>query len=555
MRYSTSPSCMIDDSAPRATLSMLADYLSPLTILQMPSGKHWALRGFIAVTLEAGLDEGISGDPQVLIICQSREAPRLLRKHSNSSFLIVHDGEHTLGWADDFDDRIMIVKKDLAYYYILFMVQEFFLNILFWSRRLADILQDKGSFQEMLDASGHILENHLILIDSSNSLLAYTRTSEAPEDISKTLIDSGFLSSAAQKSLGMNDPQTKSIGRRINKRIERGKTIDILVVPIKHLGNNFGTCLMFCDKIAITQGLQDYLSIFLDYVGRLCERMWKIELESKNPFSMMLVNIISGHPMEQGIVQARLRQLRIPENPQFKLVLIKNHTVADDKLLVDLMESAKNLNDFQSIPFRYGGDVLALLYSSKQDDGRFSIQTVLDNVDNEICKPYSAFAGTSQVFDRIEDLDLAYQQAKQACDYKDTIDLERSMFSEQYVRPVYAFEDVLIYYLIDKDLEKSRYRDFIFSHSFLDKIIARDEANGTDDFRLLWIYLNCDCNVSSTAKQLFMHRNTVIYHIDKIKDNFNLDFTDKSTRDRTMIDYKIKFLTASKAEQHTLASN
>ena len=86
---------------------------------------------------------------------------------------------------------------------------------------------------------------------------------------------------------------------------------------------------------------------------------------------------------------------------------------------------------------------------------------------------------------------------------------------------------------------------FTFSNSFLDKIIARDKANGTNDFALLFVYLSCDCNISLTAKRLFMHRNTVIYHIDKIKEAFRLDFADKGTRDRCLVDYKIKFLSGS----------
>ncbi len=43
-----------------------------------------------------------------------------------------------------------------------------------------------------------------------------------------------------------------------------------------------------------------------------------------------------------------------------------------------------------------------------------------------------------------------------------------------------------------------------------------------------------------------MHRNTVVYHIDKIKETFEIDFSDKGTRDRCLIDFKIKFLAEGK---------
>lgn len=57
--------------------------------------------------------------------------------------------------------------------------------------------------------------------------------------------------------------------------------------------------------------------------------------------------------------------------------------------------------------------------------------------------------------------------------------------------------------------------------------IARHDAiHGTDYCRTLLSYLLNNRSLQRTCEELCMHRNTVLYRIDKIKDSFNLDLDD-----------------------------
>ncbi len=536
---------MIDDGSPRVSLAMLADYLESMTILSTPSTKRWALKGFIALPTNDS-DENISNSEQVLFICQGREAPEFLQRFSNSAFLVVYDGDDFPQWMEDHKERVMLIKKDRAYSYILFMVQEFFLRMMFWNRRMSNIALGSGAFQDLVDASEEILENFIVLSDNANAVIAYTHSCDAPEKYSKQLIETGYYTPALLSYFDLQESFGKNIVKKTSELLDDRSPVDIYIFPVWHRGIYFGRCMMICSSAQMTDGLRDYLKLFLDWVSVTCERIWRVELESKNPVNMMFVNIITGRHMSEEYIRARISQLDLPEIPQYKLILIKTENISDNKRLVVIMDAARRLNNSKSITFRYNGDILALLYASDNDDGSFSIKRVIDDVDSRICEPYSVYSGTSQVFEHLEDLDLAYRQATLACNYKDAIDAERAVVPQAPKKTVYAFENALLYYLIDKEFESNRFKEFSFSHSFLDKIIERDKTNGTNDFALLWVYLNCDCNISSTAKQLFMHRNTVIYHIDKIKDTFLLDFSDEGTRDRCLVDYKIKFLSAAR---------
>ena len=57
-----------------------------------------------------------------------------------------------------------------------------------------------------------------------------------------------------------------------------------------------------------------------------------------------------------------------------------------------------------------------------------------------------------------------------------------------------------------------------------------DKQNATNMVETLDCYFACNCNVSETAKALFIHRNTLIYRIDKIKSILGRDLKDSEER-------------------------
>ena len=61
-------------------------------------------------------------------------------------------------------------------------------------------------------------------------------------------------------------------------------------------------------------------------------------------------------------------------------------------------------------------------------------------------------------------------------------------------------------------------------------LVEYDKQNATNMVETLDCYFACNCNVSETAKALFIHRNTLIYRIDKIKSILGRDLKDSEER-------------------------
>lgn len=77
--------------------------------------------------------------------------------------------------------------------------------------------------------------------------------------------------------------------------------------------------------------------------------------------------------------------------------------------------------------------------------------------------------------------------------------------------------------------------------------------NEYDNMTVLYEYLRAERNIAITARRLNMHRNGVVYRINKILDQLQLDLDDADMRLRVLISYEIlkkegKFKPAINAE-------
>lgn len=65
-----------------------------------------------------------------------------------------------------------------------------------------------------------------------------------------------------------------------------------------------------------------------------------------------------------------------------------------------------------------------------------------------------------------------------------------------------------------------------FIDYFLHHLIAYDQENNSNLLETLDVFLKNHHNIASASRDLFIHRNTLLYRLDRIKDILNYDFSD-----------------------------
>lgn len=83
------------------------------------------------------------------------------------------------------------------------------------------------------------------------------------------------------------------------------------------------------------------------------------------------------------------------------------------------------------------------------------------------------------------------------------------------------FQDFLVYHFLDTNIRAAEMEAYF--NKCLGKLYAHDQHYGTDMMETLEYYFAYNRNVSHAAKEMYIHRNTFTYRIEKIKSILNAD--------------------------------
>jgi len=124
--------------------------------------------------------------------------------------------------------------------------------------------------------------------------------------------------------------------------------------------------------------------------------------------------------------------------------------------------------------------------------------------------------GVSKPCIELLDMDKAYMQAMEAIKISEGI---------KNKKPISFFEDLAVYHLFDTGTSNQALTDF-YEAGPLARLVKYDDENNTNLVQTLEQYFSCNGNVSSASKAMYLHRNTFIYRIEKIKAVLEDDLTD-----------------------------
>jgi hypothetical protein len=142
------------------------------------------------------------------------------------------------------------------------------------------------------------------------------------------------------------------------------------------------------------------------------------------------------------------------------------------------------------------------------------VKTVLSALKNSRVK-----TGISNSFGNFNNIYYYYRQALAA--------IEQGMEKDPSRRSWY-FDD----YILDSILQNS-HRDMVVEALYPEGFLAlerQDRLKGTNYVDTLGAFLECNMNIAETIKKIYMHRNTFLYRIGRIKELLGMDLDDPDAR-------------------------
>ncbi|MBU9723172.1 MULTISPECIES: helix-turn-helix domain-containing protein [Bacillaceae] len=149
----------------------------------------------------------------------------------------------------------------------------------------------------------------------------------------------------------------------------------------------------------------------------------------------------------------------------------------------------------------------------------------LVKVNSSLVKTY---LGVSQTAENLEDYFVCYKQALQA------LQITCNRFPEKG----YLTFDDLGSYTVLYNLNDQTAAD-LFLKKYLNPLLNYRRERNTDLFNTLRVYLNCKGNIKETSEELYIHRSSLKYRLEKVREVLDIDIDDAEQRFNLMLAYKL----------------
>lgn len=237
-----------------------------------------------------------------------------------------------------------------------------------------------------------------------------------------------------------------------------------------------------------TLALQQHLHKHLNYEGFMTTAVDELRSAS---FICLVTRSIPQAAMVQGQLQLLGHAIRqISERYQ----LVCTHIADDDRLTTIIMQRSNQVEQVN--------------LSSFLEDAEQAIYELTNNQEHLLPMQVAI----SKPKQRLQQLQVAYEECLQALELCEQLKLST---------PFVQFSDLEFNALLQHIPISIRTQ---FCSNLLQPLLDKDEHYRSEILKTLDAYLEHEASVTKTANALFVHRNTVLYRIDKVSELLGLDF-------------------------------
>ncbi len=255
--------------------------------------------------------------------------------------------------------------------------------------------------------------------------------------------------------------------------------------------------------------------------------------KSKKEF---LDNLITGHVDNINLIrnQLKLHGIYLKEKIVVMVISMKYEDAVEIECnnfkKIEQVIGSENTN---YVIFRRGGNVIIIYSMSSHLDlhkRHEKVSALTKAILNQLKDCETAKIGISDLIHTISDIPKGYYQAKRALAIDETL---KNKFDN-----VFFYKDVWIYDLLTNKNSKADLIKYCDENIF--KLMEWDSKNNDENLlTTLAVYLENMGKCNITSNKLYIHRNTLNYRLNKIKEILDCDIDDPSTRLRLEISLKI----------------
>lgn len=363
-----------------------------------------------------------------------------------------------------------------------------------------------------------------LLVDSGWRFLAACDPEEKLSDLisQKLHFDQEFIDSIPNKVIG----RTKVLTRTMNYH---GEKIVTRIAQLDDSSSIYGFLLVF--EMGRRMDMVDFVALESATIPILLERVKAKQIsEVKHQLRQdFFDDLLQGRIESINAVRSLAEIHSMDINKTYMCMVTKLIRHKDDNSedgrnnflkikneMISLIDRAARRHEILTVSI-YRSDLVISFINVPEKRRRLRSWEILDGMPEEVQEeaerlyPLTVRIGIGTPIDHFLDLKASYYQANEAIRHVGAEEGSGTGYFENYI------VDQLINSVKDRDILNS------FAEMSLGPLLKYDREHGTNLVQTLAVYFDCNGNVSIAAKKLFLHRNSLIYRMDRIKEVLNTD--------------------------------
>lgn len=454
------------------------------------------------------------------------------------SFFIIFTSEDDMSGFDTRDCNVNAVfisgVKQIDIYNTLLDLH-FKLND--WNEHINTALMEDQNIQTLANLSKDVLKNPFIIFDPGYSVLAHTDNPAKDDEGYFMITDRGYTPpQILAEIMQLNNNHNITI----KTFVDRGKLKSPYIksiFPIKVNNIVVATFAMSYSVNDISQGIIDLLNHFIRKLSVWFKKMAPDNISAGHVYTdyEQLFNYILNHTIEEKDIDHIANIIGIPVQANFRMFVINLPSSPMRKYILNRI--SERMPNLRGIIYEQAVMLVSIFSSKYRKEAEFteSIYETLNKLLNEM----SIICGSSRAFDTLYELRNAYIQASTAAELGNKMKNKRNSYNTYKAEStnIYEYSDLYFYHMIECAAKEVTLDSLCIPQ--LKKLIAYDEKNGTDNYRVLTTFFEASRKTSKTADILHMHRNNVNYRIKRMDELFGINLEDADFCLKLQLSFKV----------------
>lgn len=427
--------------------------------------------------------------------------------------------------SDNFTCNIIFIPESISKYQIFSLLSEVFIFYEEWETKMMLALNGKNPLDGTIDLMSSVIDDFIFVYDASFGIIGSVKNRKSGiKEIDSSIENNFFSPEAVQilKSLEADKPNSSFKGYFTSSVND---SHNIIMKQFYLFSTVTATLCIIYKSEKLSDEKLHILKESIKYIEKALSYKQNIYTSNTSAYEYFLIDLLEGKISDEDAVKNKAGYTKLNFNGRFKLLKIEfddfSYTKANSVIF-----NFRTSYPYSKV-FIYSKYVIVLLEEDKNN-------ILVDNSNEKLndlkilFRRNRALCGISTSFSCLTQLKNSFDECSYAINFGKTLNPDKT---------IYFYDDYFVYHILD-NYSKNMDTFPLINKNIL-KILNLDAEQKNDNFELLEIYLNNNKSITKTAQKMNLHRNSIIYRIDKIRNILGCDLNDSETILKLLLSFKI----------------